>query len=75
MTKEELEALFRQAGVDVGQWSNLRPGKRPEPALVQRQREALAQVAKLLEAQIQRDQTLVASLQEQVQRLNHGGGR
>lgn len=75
MTKEELEALFRQAGVEVGQWTNVRPGVRREPMLVQKQREALTQVAKLLEAQIQQDQTLVASLQEQLHRLSHGGGR
>ena len=70
MTDEERDRVLREAG----QWREVKPGQRAEPAFIKKQKEALKAIKVLLETQLARDQATVAELQEKVNRLKHGGG-
>lgn len=70
MTDEERDRVLREAG----QWREVKPGHRAEPAFIKKQKEALKAIKVLLETQLARDQATVAELQEKVNRLKHGGG-
>ena len=73
MTPEEIEAKLRELGLKTGGWQDTIDGPRKSP-MVEKQKEALIRVRRLLEQQVAQDQAKLAELHEQVNRLRHGGG-
>jgi len=71
--EKTLHELLDQAGVKAGGWAGVEPHA-VQPALVQRQAEALLKLRGLLETLVAQDQAALASLHEQLARLKHGGG-
>jgi hypothetical protein len=70
-----LQELLASLGApEAGTWAETAPGAREEPETIRRQKELLAKLAELIEAQIGRDTATVAELREKVNRLKHGGG-
>lgn len=67
--KQKLEAL----GLDGG-WRRTAGGPKPPPESVQRQRDMLRDLAKLLEVQLEQDRRAVTDLHARRLRMKHGGG-
>lgn len=76
MTPDELKAKLRELGVDPENptWTKSKAVDLGKLPLVQKQREGLAKVAELLEAQVATDETQIAALREQLARTKRGGG-
>jgi hypothetical protein len=71
-TLEELQQQLRDLGIPEG-WSSTQQGATTLP-IIERQKEVLTKVQKLLLEQIKKDTSRVAELHAILQRSKHGGG-
>jgi len=72
---DEIHKKLKEMGIPFnGKWGDTKAQSNIESPIVNRQKEALAQVETLLQKQVEDDQKMVAELHVQLQRLKHGGG-
>lgn len=72
-TPEEIMEELKMLGVDLNAWGETQPTETVLPT-VDRQREALTRLRDTLEGMVASDQAAVLQLQEQIIRMEHGGG-
>ena len=72
-TPEEIVAELKSLGVDVNAWGETSPAETVLPT-VERQRDALTRLRDTLEGMVAADQAAVLQLQEQIIRMERGGG-
>lgn len=76
MTPEDLKKKLAELGInpDEPQWMGTKSADLGQLPLIKNQRDSLAKVKALLEAQVAGDQEQILRLQEQMARLKRGGG-
>ena len=75
MTPDEIRKKLEEAGIPLGEaWSSQKARQVSSP-IVERQKENLRSLEKVLEMQIESDQQRVADLHAALQKLKHGGGQ
>lgn len=76
MTPDELKQKLRDLGIDPDQpsWVKSKAVDLSQLPIIQQQRDALAKVKELLQAQVQSDEAQIHALQEQMARRKRGGG-
>jgi|OM-RGC.v1.034261265 hypothetical protein len=75
MTPEELRAKLEEAGIPVGgSWQETRE-KVVQSPLVEKKKEVLRRLEKLVEKQIEQDKERISELHGALVRLKHGGGQ
>jgi len=74
MTVEEMIETLKGLGIPVNEWGDAPGGENVKSPMVERQKELLVQVQRLLEKQIKDDKAKVSELHAVVQRMKHGGG-
>jgi hypothetical protein len=72
-TLEEIQAKLKDLGIPLEGWGKTKGGAVQSP-LIEKQKEALRRAKGFLEDQLKNDRDLLAELQEQANRLEHGGG-
>lgn len=73
MTPEEVLKTLKDLGIETGGWGGVE-SHTAQPEFVQRQGQTLVKLRGILEAVVAKDQSDIARLQEQLARLEHGGG-
>lgn len=74
MTPDEMKRLLENAGINLGGGWGTTQEKEVKSPIVERQKQHLSTLAKLLEQQIEEDKKRVAMAQEALVKLKHGGG-
>ena len=74
MSIEDIKKKLEEAGVNSEGWENT-SGKTVRSPLIDKQRELLKNLEKLIVQQISADTDKVADLHVKLQMLKHGGGR
>lgn len=76
MTPDELKKKLHDLGIypDAPAWTKSQSVDLGKLPVIQQQREALAKVKELLQAQVQSDEAQIHTLREQLARLKRGGG-
>jgi hypothetical protein len=72
-TPEQVMAELESLGVNLGSWGSTEGGTTALPT-VNRQRDALLKLRVALEKVVTKDVATLEQLQEQLKRLEHGGG-
>lgn len=73
MTPEEVLEAVKQMGAKLGEWQEVEE-KEAVPPMMNRQVEALLKLRAILEGMAEQDAKRLASLREQLARLQYGGG-
>jgi hypothetical protein len=75
MDKDSIKKKLEEAGIPLsGGWENAGGKKGQIPLVMGKQAEALREIEKLLQKQVEADKAEVANLHASLQRLKHGGG-
>mgnify|MGYP006928157747 CR=1 FL=1 len=73
LTPEEIMAKLKAVGLDPSKWAECEPGE-IHPPFAQKQAELLTQMRDLLEEGLEEKRRKLATLQETLTRVKHGGG-
>ena len=75
MTLEEMRAKLDEMGIPHDKWGEAGQGdKLVQPPMIERYKEFLLRIKKVLEDQVGADKEKVAELHATAQRMKHGGG-
>ena len=73
MNLDDVQQKLKDLGIDLDAWGKT-PGGSVKSPILERQKDALLQIKKILEEQVGKDKGRVADLHITLQRLKHGGG-
>lgn len=72
-TPPEIQQLLDKFGVTIGEWDGMEEHS-TRPPVMDRQAQTLVKLKKFLDQMVAQDQQALATLREQLSRLEHGGG-
>ena len=74
MNADEIKKRLKEMGIPVGAFGQTTARNNLESPLIRRQKEALSQIEKLLQSELEQEQQKMANAHVALQRLKHGGG-